>query len=116
MYGSGWYGYRGYRRRGWGGGWLFFPLLFLMGFLFFKVMWALLPLLLIGVGVWILTRHSRWSSHYHRWDDNSWDEGKPKRKNGVFVGADGEIEEKRKNDEDDTRYAQTADGEWVQIV
>ncbi len=111
------YGMRGYRyRRPYGYGWhrprpfmFIFPVMLLLffGFVMLKFLW---PLLLIGIGIALFkrSRGGDWG-HSGEWGRGQWGQDwHEKFKN--------ELDDKPKHDDDDRRYTQTADGDWVEIV
>lgn len=128
-------GYRGDwgYRRGWGHGphpFMFFPLLFLFGFVFFGLFRFFLPVIALGLifmgvralmhggrggwGRWSEDRREFWN---RGWDwENRWgghDRWQDKRKHEWM----GDEKPKRDADSDDQpRYTRAPNGEWVEIV
>ena len=83
--------------------------LLFVGFFLLKFLW---PLLLIGIGIALFKGWGRGgfgSGHHGHWE-NRWHDWHEKHKN------DWDNEEKPKRDSDEPRFAQTASGEWVEIV
>ncbi|HEX2908415.1 MAG TPA: hypothetical protein VHO69_16195 [Phototrophicaceae bacterium] len=95
-----------YDRRG--GAFFFWPGLILVFFLLFGVFKFLWPLLLIGLFVAVAKRATGTPRRY--WDGSSPDD-QEKRKHNELDG-----EKTKRTEDDQRRYVQTEDGEWLEII